>query len=248
QPARGVGRARDGTGDAGGGLTAFADVVEASRAVTDTSSRSRKVAILAELLGRLEPDGVPSGVGYAAVYGTEAQPSGRSSLTVREVDEGISEIEVTTGSGSAGERRELLNTLLSQTTKPEGDFLRRLLTGELRQGALAGIMADAVAKAAGVPTDLARRALMLSGDLTRMAQIALTSGEAGLREVGFEIFRPILPMLASTSANVTEALEGVAQASVEYKLDGIRIQIHPHSDEVRIYTRNLNNITETLPR
>src|SRR6202020_3159309 len=262
QPARGVGRARDGTGDAGGGLTAFADVVEASRAVTDTSSRSRKVAILAELLGRLEPDEVPIvvgflsgvprqgrvGVGYAAVYGTEAQPSGRSSLTVREVDEGISEIEVTTGSGSAGGRRELLNTLLSQTTQPEGDFLRRLLTGELRQGALAGIMADAVAKAAGVPTDLARRALMLSGDLTRMAQIALTSGEAGLREVGFEIFRPILPMLASTSANVTEALEGVAQASVEYKLDGIRIQIHPHSDEVRIYTRNLNNITETLPR
>ena len=242
-------------------MTAFADVVEASRAVTDTSSRSRKVAILAELLGRLEPDEVPIvvgflsgvprqgrvGVGYAAVYGTEAQPSGRSSLTVREVDEGISEIEVTTGSGSAGERRELLNTLLSQTTQPEGDFLRRLLTGELRQGALAGIMADAVAKAAGVPTDLARRALMLSGDLTRMAQIALTSGETGLRDVGFEIFRPILPMLASTSATVAEAMSGFETASVEWKLDGIRIQIHRHESEVHIYTRNLNEITDALP-
>jgi len=108
-------------------------------------------------------------------------------------------------------------------------------------------MADAVAKAAGVPGEIARRALMLSGDLTRMAEIAMTEGARGLRRVGFEIFRPILPMLASTGANVTDAMAGFGVSSVEFKLDGIRIQIHRRGDEVRIYTRNLNDITATLP-
>lgn len=242
-------------------MTPFADVVEASKLVTTTSSRSGKVAILAELLKRLEPDevaivvgflsGVPRqgriGVGYAAVYRTNTQPAGMASLTVHEIDQGISEIEAATGSGSTGERRQLLDALLGRATAEEADFLKHLLTGELRQGALGGIMADAVAKAAGVPTELARRALMLSGDLTEMAQIALRSGEAGLREVGFQLFRPILPMLASTSATVAEAVEGFERASVEWKLDGIRVQIHRRGDEVHIYTRNLNEITDALP-
>ncbi|MGO9904974.1 MAG: ATP-dependent DNA ligase [Solirubrobacteraceae bacterium] len=242
-------------------MTPFADVVETSRLVADTSARSRKVTILADLLRRLEPGEVPIvvgflsgvprqgriGVGYASVYGTQARPAASASLTVREVDEGISEIEAATGSGSTAERRQLLDALLARATAEEADFLRHLLTGELRQGALAGIMADAVAKAAGVPNELARRALMLSGDLTRMAEIALVSGEAGLREVGFEIFRPILPMLASTSATVAEAVAGFERASVEWKLDGIRIQIHRRGSEVHIYTRNLNEITEALP-
>jgi DNA ligase 1 len=242
-------------------LTPFADVVETSRLVAETSARSRKVTTLAELLRRLEPGEVPIvvgflsgvprqgriGVGYASVYGTQARPAASASLTVREVDEGISEIEAATGSGSTAERRQLLDALLARATAEEADFLRRLLTGELRQGALAGIMADAVAKAAGVPNELARRALMLSGDLTRMAEIALVDGEAGLREVGFEIFRPILPMLASTSATVVQAVGGFDRASVEWKLDGIRIQIHRRGSEVHIYTRNLNEITEALP-
>ncbi|MGZ4273873.1 MAG: ATP-dependent DNA ligase, partial [Solirubrobacteraceae bacterium] len=156
-------------------------------------------------------------------------------------------VAAATGSGSAARRRELRQGLLGRATEPEAAILVGLLTGGLRQGALSGLMADAVAKAARVPGDVARRALMLSGDLTRMAQIAMTEGETGLRAVGFEIFRPILPMLASTGATVAEALEGFARASVEWKLDGIRIQIHRRDDEVRIYTRNLNEITETLP-
>jgi DNA ligase-1 len=137
--------------------------------------------------------------------------------------------------------------LLARATEPELDFLRRLLTGELRQGALAGVMADAVARAAGVSGAVARRALMLSGDLTRTAEIAMTAGEKGLREVGFEIFRPVLPMLASTAPSVADALGGFDHSSVEWKLDGIRIQIHRRGDEVRIYTRNLNEITAPLP-
>jgi DNA ligase-1 len=243
------------------GLTLFADVVEASRLVADTSSRSRKIAILADLLRTLDADEVPIvvgflsgvprqgrvGIGYATVYGTQVMPSESPSLRVEDVDRAITEIEASTGTGSSGRRRQLLDDVLARGTGAEADFLRRLLTGELRQGALAGLMADAVAKAAAVPGELARRALMLSGDLTRMAQIAMTEGEPGLKRIGFEIFRPILPMLASTSASVVEAVSGFERASVEWKLDGIRIQIHRREDQVRIYTRNLNEITETLP-
>ena len=108
-------------------------------------------------------------------------------------------------------------------------------------------MVDAVAKAAGVSAAIARRALMLSGDLTRTAELALTAGEEGLREVGFELFRPILPMLASTAESVADAVASFERASVEWKLDGIRIQIHRRDEEVRIYTRNLNEITDALP-
>ena len=242
-------------------MTLFADVVTASAGVAATQSRSAKVAILAELLGRLEPaevpvvvgvlSGVPRqgrvGVGYATVRAIERPPAAAPSLTVDDVDRAISEVDAAIGSGSTARRRELLEALLGQATQPEAAFLVGLLTGGLRQGALAGVMADAVAKAAGVSGTIARRALMLSGDLTEMAQIAMTSGEKGLRAVGFEIFRPILPMLASTGATVADALQGMELASVEFKLDGIRIQIHRREDEVRIYTRNLNEITDTLP-
>jgi DNA ligase 1 len=242
-------------------MTLLADVVSASATVTATRSRSAKVATLAELLRTLDAQEVPIcvgflsgvprqgrvGVGYSAIRGVERPPADTPSLTVAEVDQAISGIESETGSGSASRRRALLEDLMGRATEPESMFLVGLLTGGLRQGALAGLMADAVAKAAGVRGEIARRALMLSGDLTEMAHIAITAGEAGLRAVGFEIFRPILPMLASTGANVTEALDGFERASVEFKLDGIRVQIHRRGDEVRIYTRNLNEITETLP-
>ena len=129
----------------------------------------------------------------------------------------------------------------------EADFVKALLTGGLRQGALAGLMVDAIAKAAEVSGELARRALMLSGDLARTAEIAMADGEEGLRGVGFELFRPIFPMLASTAESVQEAVASFDRASVEWKLDGIRIQIHRRGDEVRVYTRNLNEITHALP-
>ena len=242
-------------------MTLFADVVTASAGVAATSSRSAKVAILADLLGRLETGEVPVvvgilsgvprqgrvGVGYATIGAISRPPAVEPSLSVEDVDRAISEVEAATGSGSAARRRELLEALLGRATEPEAAFLVGLLTGGLRQGALAGLMADAVAKAAAVPGAIARRALMLSGDLTEMARIAMADGEEGLRAVGFEIFRPILPMLASTGATVAEALDGMELASVEFKLDGIRIQIHRRGEEVRIYTRNLNEITDTLP-
>jgi DNA ligase-1 len=242
-------------------MTLLADVVSASQAVSATSSRSRKVAVLADLLQRLDPSevaiaagllsGAPRqgrvGVGYSTIYGVESAPADEPTLTVGDLDTAISQIQAATGSGSGARRRQLLAELLDRATEPEAGFVRRLFTGELRQGALAGVMVDAVAKAAGVSAELARRALMLSGDLTRTAEIAMSGGEEGLREVGFELFRPIFPMLASTAERVAEAVSSFARASVEWKLDGIRIQVHRHGEEVRIYTRNLNEITHALP-
>jgi ATP-dependent DNA ligase I len=242
-------------------MTLLADLVAASNDVAATSARSRKIATLAELLGRLDADEVPVavgflsgvprqgrvGVGSSTIYRIESPPASGPTLTIDDVDRAITAIELATGSGSAETRRQLLAELFERATAPEADFLRRLFTGELRQGALAGVMVDAIAKAAGVPAATARRALMLSGDLTQTAEIALTRGEEGLRDVGFEIFRPILPMLASTAESAADALAGFERASVEWKLDGIRIQIHRRGDEVRIYTRNLNEITHALP-
>lgn len=242
-------------------MTLLADVVSASSEVASTSSRSRKVAILAELVRRLDAGevaaaagflaGVPRqgrvGVGYATIYDVESTRARAASLTVGDVDRAISAVEQATGSGSSARRRQLLDELLGDATEDEAEFLRRLLTGNLKQGALAGVMVDALARAAGVPGDIARRALMLCGDLGRTAEIAMTSGEQGLREVGFEIFRPIIPMLASTAASVAEAVSSFDRSSVEWKLDGIRIQIHRRGDDVRIYTRNLNELTATLP-
>jgi DNA ligase-1 len=217
-------------------VTLLADVVDASREVAGTSSRSRKVAILAELLQRLDANEIPIavgflsgvprqgrvGVGYSTVYRLEHGRAVEPTLTVGELDSAIVAVSEATGAGSAARRKRVL-------------------------GALAGLMVDAVAQAAGVPGVLARRALMLSGDLTRTAEIALAEGEKGLRDVGFELFRPILPMLASTAVSVGEAVASFQRASVEWKLDGIRIQIHRRGDEVRIYTRNLNEITHALP-
>ena len=242
-------------------MTLFADVVAASKEVGDTSSRSRKVTILAELLKKLDPDEVPVvvgflsgvpqqgriGIGYSIVYGIDVAYAGEPSLTIDDLDRAISRIQATTGAGSAGERKRILGKIFGRATSDEADFIRRLFTGELRQGALAGLMLDAIAKASRSSGELVRRAAMLSGDPSRTASIAMTAGESGLREIGFEIFQPIQPMLASTAANVGEAIGGFERASVEWKLDGIRVQIHRRDDEVSIYTRNLNDITDALP-
>jgi DNA ligase-1 len=241
-------------------MTLLADVVAASEDVAGTSSRSSKVATLAQLLRALDPEEVPVatgllsgvprqgrvGVGYSTIYGLEQAAAEEPSLTIADLDAAIAAVQSSTGGGSAARRREVLTQLLGRATAAEADFIRRLLTGELRQGALAGIMVDAIAKAADVPAELARRALMLSGDLTHTAQIALAEGEDGLRTVGFELFQPVLPMLASTAETVSDALAGLERASVEWKLDGIRIQIHRRGDQVRIYTRNLNDVTREL--
>lgn len=242
-------------------MTLLADVAAASSEVAETSSRSAKTATLARLLKKLDPEEVPVvvgflsgaprqgrvGVGWSMSYSVDRSPAAEPSLTVMEIDSAIDAIQDSTGAGSTTRRKEILGDLFGRATGPEADFLRRLFTGELRQGSLAGLMVDAIGKAAAVAGDVVRRALMLSGDLSGTATTAMARGEPGLLEVGFEIFRPILPMLASTSTGVDEAVAGFGRSSVEWKLDGIRIQIHRRGDEVRVYTRGLNEITPALP-
>jgi DNA ligase-1 len=239
----------------------FADVVATSAAVGSTRARSTKTAALAELLGRLAPDEVEPavgfltgearqgriGVGWATVFRLDVAPATVATLTIADIDRALDRIQETTGSGSTAGRREILRDVFDRATHDEIDFLRRLLVGELRQGALAGLMADAVAKAASAPVALVRRAAMMSGDLGRVAVVALTEGEAGLHAVGLEVGRGVQPMLASGAPDVAAALADVGLASVEWKLDGARIQVHRHDDDVHIYTRNLNEITERLP-
>ncbi|CAN5864697.1 ATP-dependent DNA ligase [soil metagenome] len=242
-------------------MTLLAVVVAASGEVAKTSSRSAKIATLAKLLRSLEGgeiavavgflSGVPRqgrvGIGWSMSHSVQAPAAVDPTLTIIDVDRAITEVQQTTGAGSTGRRREVLGDLFGRATDTEAQFLRRLFTGELRQGSLAGVMVDAIARACSVPGDAVRRALMLSGDLPGTAATAMAFGEPGLRSVGFELFRPIMPMLASTSAGVKDAMSGFDRCSVEWKLDGIRVQIHRRDGEVRIYTRGLNDITPALP-
>jgi DNA ligase-1 len=239
----------------------FADLVATSSAVTATSSRSAKVAALADLLGRLEPDeiaiavsiltGAPRqgkvGVGWQGVFSVASSAAGAPSLTIRDLDVAIDALAGATGPGSAGARSRLLADLFARATHDEGEFLRRLLVGELRQGALAGVMTDAVARAAGVPIAAVRRAAMFAGDLSTAAVAALVDGANALDAFELRPLSPVLPMLAASSPSVAEALALFARSSVEWKLDGIRLQVHRSGDEVRFFTRNLNDVTEQLP-
>ncbi|HEU5449436.1 MAG TPA: ATP-dependent DNA ligase [Acidimicrobiia bacterium] len=247
----------------------LAEVVEASARVAATPARSAKIAALADVLRRLAPDEVEPavgflvgeprqgriGVGWATVAkgiaarrsGSETPEEPEEPITLTDLDQVLQQLEGTTGSGSVGARGALLDSLLARATTAEMDFIADLLTGGLRQGALGGVMAEAVAKAAEVPATVVRRACMLAGDLGHAAAIALSEGRAGLEAVGLEVLRPIGPMLASTAPDVAAAIKDLGLASVEWKLDGIRLQIHKQGDDVRIFTRNLNDITDRMP-
>ena len=245
-------------------------VVDTSRAVAETRSRKSKVEALAAVLRACAPDeiaivvsfltGEPRqgrvGIGWASLVAARDaalsapheydEPRG-AGLRVVELDRAITRIAATTGPGSAATRQAVLSTVFARATPAEADFVVRLLTGELRQGALAGLMADAIALAAQVPAAAVRRAAMLGGDLADTARRALTGGEASLLAVGLEVLRPVQPMLAASAPSVYEALTAVGRASVEWKLDGARIQVHRDGDEVRVFTRNLNDVTARVP-
>ncbi|HEX2192361.1 MAG TPA: ATP-dependent DNA ligase [Acidimicrobiales bacterium] len=247
-------------------MTLLADLVSASERMAATASRSAKVGILADLLRRLEPgevgptvallSGEPRqgriGIGWATLAALEASPAGEPSLTVAELDSAIERLSATSGPGSVAARASTLGDVFARTTEAEDRFLRGLLTGELRQGAQEGVMLDAVARAGGLPPADVRRAAMLAGDLCAVAELALTppgagGGQAALADIRLRPLRPVLPMLAASSPDVGAALEATGPASVEHKLDGARIQVHRDGDEVRIFTRNLNEVTSRLP-
>ncbi|MBX8691733.1 ATP-dependent DNA ligase, partial [Mycobacterium sp. 20091114027_K0903767] len=187
------------------------------------------------------------GVGWAALRSLPA-PADVPTLTVTGVDAAFTEIKGIAGKGSQALRADAVRSLFAAATDAEQTFLRRLLGGELRQGALVGVMADAVAKAAGIPAAEVRRAAMLAGDLPAVAAAALTDGRAALAAFQLQVGRPVGPMLAQTATDVADALERLGGTAVlEAKLDGARVQIHRKGSDVSVYTRSLDDVTHRLP-
>jgi DNA ligase-1 len=244
----------------------LSELVNTSNKVRDAGGRLEKVALLADFLGRLEPNeaaigtaflcGTPRqsklGLGYAALSALSALPAlpappAPPALNLEEVDAAFEQVAGTSGKGSAGEKSRILNNLWENATAPERQFLVRLIMGELRQGALEGIVLEAVARAAQVPTDELRRAFMTAGDLPTVAAAALAEGVAGLSRFAVRLFRPILPMLAETASGVGDALARLGRAALEYKIDGARIQVHKGGSEVQVYSRRLNPVTDAVP-
>jgi DNA ligase-1 len=194
-----------------------------------------------------EPPATPEQLALDLPAPATGAPAGGGPLTLVEVDEAFDHIASVSGRGSARERGRLLAKLFHRATPNEWEFIVRLLAGELRQGALAGVMEEAVAAAASIPADEVRRALMLAGDLGDVARTALTGGPDALGRFRLRIFRPLKPMLAQTAEDLSAALERLGEAAFEFKLDGARVQAHKSGAEVRIYSRRLNDVTGALP-
>ncbi len=240
----------------------LADLVETSTRVAATSSRLAKVELLADLLKRLRADEIDIGVsflsgaarqgrigvGYAALqHASQTAAATQPTLELLDVDRVLTSLAVSKGAGSERAKREQLQALMALATDPEQHFIRGLLSGNLRQGALEGIMFEAIGRAAGVNTDRIRRAVMMAGDTAVVARSLLEFGDAALDAYSIQLFQPVHPMLAQTAADVETALAGTGEAALEYKLDGARIQAHKRGDEVRIYTRALNDVSSSVP-
>ncbi len=238
------------------------DIVTTSQRVTETSSRLAKVDALAACLRRLAPTEIEIGVGflagevrqgrlgvgYAALKDSApGSTATAASLTLLEVDRALEEVASQSGAGSSERRKQTLGALFARATDVEQRFLIRLLLGELRQGALEGLMLEALAKASGLVPAQLRRAAMFAGKLAAVAKAALTQGAAGLTPFALQLFRPVQPMLAQPAEDVADALAQLGRAAFEWKLDGARVQVHRSGGEVRVYTRNLNDVTAAVP-
>ena len=244
-------------------MTLLAELVRASQRVGASSSRKTKVRELSSLLRSLAPEEIDTGVhylsgeipqgkigvGFSAVRAAASTPpTDRETLSVADVDRRLTELAAIRGAGSAARRAAALKDLFALATADEQEFLLRLLIGELRQGALAGIMVDAIAAAAELPVAEVRRAAMYSKSLGAVANTAMCEGAAALARFQLELFSPVSPMLAQTAVDVAEALQQIpGEAAFEWKMDGARIQVHKLGNEVRIYTRSLNEISAAIP-
>ena len=241
----------------------LADVARTSRDVAATRSRREKTAHLARLLGALSPGEVPVvvswlggepaqgriGLGYAGIreaLGAD-QCAGAPSLTVDDVHTALDSYAAAHGPGSAAVRRSRLGELFARASPEEREFLAGLLGGELRQGALEGLLAEAVAQAAGAGAGEVRRAAMLAGSLAAVAAAALSEGPGALERFRLRLFSPVQPMLAQSAADVGEALRALGQAALEWKLDGARVQVHRDGERVRVYSRTLREVTDAVP-
>lgn len=237
------------------------EVVATVQTVAATSSRLAKIDALASLLSRLRPDELAPavgyltasprqgrvGVGWRSVTGVAVDHASAPTLQVLDVDTALDRLVAVGGSGANLARSTELQALARSATAREWEFLTRVLLGELRTGALEGVLLEAIARGSGREPAAVRRAAMLSGDLGETAHLAFTGTEDDLAAVGLVVGRPVLPMLAATAATAAEAVGLVGEASVEYKLDGARIQVHRQGDQVWVFTRNLADITARAP-
>jgi DNA ligase-1 len=240
----------------------LADLAATSRAVADASGRLEKIDRLAALLKQTPVDELEIaiaflsgstrqgrlGVGGAAIRtAAAAAAAALPSLELAEVDASFARIGSAAGAGSSRVRVQLLRVLFGRATPPEQEFLARLLYGELRQGALEGVLMEAVARASSIPSASIRRAVMLEGSLPPIARLAIAAGASALDSAVVRVFKPVQPMLAETAADVGVAIDELGEASLEYKLDGARIQVHKAGDEVRVYSRTLRDVTDAVP-
>jgi DNA ligase-1 len=238
----------------------LARLAQVSQEVAATSARSKKIALLAELFREAEPDDVPVVIPYLAgrlpqgrlgvgwkVLSRPVAPAAGPSLAVRDVDTLFTELGKVSGTGSQAERARLVGELMGAATEDEQRFLFGLISGEVRQGALDAVATEGLAQATEAPPADVRRAVMLAGSLQTVAEALLADGPAALERFRLTVGRPVLPMLAHSASSVAEAVEKLGACVVEEKLDGIRVQVHRSGDDVRIYTRTLDEITDRLP-
>ena len=237
--------------------------VETSREVAQTAKRLRKIERLAALLETAPTDQIEFAVAYltgSTLHGrvgvgpallqdilSTTEPAGVATLTLEQVDETLREIRTTVGAGSGRRRRALAQELMDAATSDEQAFLAQLFVGEVRQGALEGVMVDAIARAAGVPSAKIRRAAMLAADIAEVAGTAIRDGSSGLRRFRLSVLEPIRPMLAQSSDDVGSVLARFGIVALEHKLDGVRVQLHKAEDEVRVFTRRLHDVTASVP-
>jgi DNA ligase-1 len=240
----------------------LAELVATSNAVAQTSGRLEKVDRLASLLKRLAPDEIEIAVAFLSgsprqgrigvarsvmAAARSVPPAIAPAVGLKDVDACFGQIAASAGSGTAAAKAQVLRDLLGRATVEEQDFLVRLLFGELRQGALVGLLIEAVARAAALAPDRVRRAAMLAGALEPVARAALVEGHQGLSRFTLSLFQPIQPMLAGSADDVGDALSDLGEASLEFKLDGARIQVHKGGDAIKVFTRNLREVTDGVP-
>jgi DNA ligase-1 len=243
-------------------MTPLRDLVETSRIVAETPGRNAKIAALAAFFRRLEAAEIPigvsylsgetrqgrTGIGYALFQEARADIAAETApLALEEVDAAFARIVATSGAGSKAARARILAELLSRATPAERDFLFRLVQGELRQGALESLVTDAVAVASSLPAAAVREAAMVAHGVVSVAQAALTEGAAGLARYTLAPMQPIAPMLAKPAGDIAEALAALGTAAFEWKLDGARVQVHKVGDDVRVFTRQRNDVTASAP-
>ncbi|KAA1372233.1 ATP-dependent DNA ligase [Aeromicrobium fastidiosum] len=240
----------------------LADVVATSRAVAATRSRLAKVELLAQLLRGQDPEDVTTvtsylagslrqrrtGLGWRSLQHLPS-PADEASLTVSEVHHTFEQIAALSGTGSQRARADATAELFGRATSDEQQWLKGLVTGEVRQGALDSLVQEALAVVGGVPVAAVRRAAMMAGSTVDVAAAALTGDPDALAEFVLQVGRPVLPMLASSASTVAEAMAkaGGGTVAIDTKLDGVRIQVHRSGDDVLVVTRSLDDVTARHP-